>query len=276
MRLSLGFSPCPNDTFIFDAMIHGKVDTQGLSFEVVLLDVEELNKKAFAEELAITKLSFHAFAYLTEIYQLLDAGSALGNGVGPLLIANNVLSEDTINQAHIGIPGKNTTANFLLNLAYPKAQNKTEMLFSDIENAVLEGAIDAGLIIHENRFTYEDKGLVKIIDLGEFWENSTNMPIPLGGIAIKRNLPENIKQKVNQVMKDSVAYAFANPISSRNFIKQHAQEMDEVVQQKHIDLYVNDYSADLGPKGKAAIQKLFNMAVEKGLISEFDNEIFLR
>ena len=276
MRLSLGFSPCPNDTFIFDAMIHGKVDTQGLSFEVVLLDVEELNKKAFAEELAITKLSFHAFAYLTEIYQLLDAGSALGNGVGPLLVANNVLSEDTINQAHIGIPGKNTTANFLLSLAYPQAQNKTEMLFSDIENAILNGAIDAGLIIHENRFTYEDKGLVKIIDLGEFWENSTNMPIPLGGIAIKRNLPLNIKQKVNQVMKDSVAYAFANPISSRNFIKQHAQEMDEMVQQKHIDLYVNDYSADLGPKGKAAIQKLFNMAVKKGLISEFDNEIFLR
>ena len=275
MRLSLGFSPCPNDTFIFDAMIHGKIDTLGLEFEVVLLDVEELNKKAFAEELAITKLSFHAFAYLTEIYQLLHAGSALGNGVGPLLIANQQMTKGEVEQAHIGIPGKYTTANFLLSLAYPDAQQKTEMLFSDIEEAVLEQTIDAGLIIHENRFTYQAKGLKKVIDLGEFWEQSTKSPIPLGGIAIKRNLPQDIKAKVNRVMKESVAYAFAHPDSSADFIQQHAQEMDKLVQRKHIELYVNDFTKNLGGQGKAAIQGMMQMAVEKGILSSLNSNLFV-
>ncbi|MEN0003413.1 MAG: 1,4-dihydroxy-6-naphthoate synthase, partial [Bacteroidota bacterium] len=199
MNLSLGFSPCPNDTFIFDAMIHGKIDTEGLSFEVQLGDVEELNQKAFAKTLAITKLSFHAYAHLVEDYALLDAGSALGNNCGPLLIAKQPLAPTTIEKGPIAIPGKYTTANFLLGLAYPTASNKISMLFSDIEQAVVDEQVVAGLIIHENRFTYQDKGLVKLIDLGEYWETTTQMPIPLGGIVVNRKLPAEVQQKVNRV-----------------------------------------------------------------------------
>lgn len=276
MRLSLGFSPCPNDTFIFDAMVNGKIDTQGLEFEVVLLDVEELNQKAIAEELAITKLSFAAFAQITNIYQMLDAGSALGNGVGPLLIAKKDLSEKEILQARIAIPGEHTTANFLLSLAYPGAQNKTAMLFSDIEDAILREEVDAGLIIHENRFTYQNKGLVKLIDLGEFWEGETHLPIPLGGIAIKRNLPIALKQQVNQIMKNSVTYALNNPDASRDYVQMHAQEMNEEVQRKHINLYVNSFTADLGESGKMAIHKMMDMAVEKELIEAIEKDIFIK
>ena len=188
MKLTLGFSPCPNDTFIFDAMVHHKIDTEGLEFEVVMEDVEELNQRAFAHELDITKLSFHAYAYLINRYVLLSAGSALGNNCGPLLIAKKEMSEKEINNSKIAIPGKFTTANFLLGLAYPKAQNKIPVLFSEIEEAILSGKVDAGLVIHETRFTYHERGLVKIIDLGEYWEGDTGLPIPLGGIVVKRGL----------------------------------------------------------------------------------------
>ncbi len=275
MKLSLGFSPCPNDTFIFDAMIHGKIDTEGLAFEVILGDVEALNHSAFAGRLDITKLSYHAFAYLTAQYILLDAGSALGNNCGPLLIAKHPLSKSEILQSKIAIPGKYTTANFLLSYAFPEAQHKEVVLFSEIENKVLAEEVDAGLIIHENRFTYEQKGLVKLMDLGEYWETTTGMPIPLGGIVIKRTLPLDIQHKVNRVLQKSVAFAFENPKSSLPFVRAHAQEMDEAVMYQHIDLYVNDYSLQLGERGRAAVQQLFGVAMEKRFIPMIKEPIFL-
>lgn len=280
-KLSLGFSPCPNDCFIFDAMIHNKIDTEGLVFNVVMEDVEALNQKAFKGNLDITKLSYHAYAYLTEVYQLLNAGSALGNNCGPLLITKDnpdrILSElqTPDPKLSIAIPGKYTTANFLLSLAFPGAKNKTEMLFSNIEDAVSEGRVDAGLIIHENRFTYEQKGLKKIIDLGEYWETLTQMPIPLGGIVIKRNLPDELKNKVNRVIRKSIDYAFAKPKSSLSFVKEHAQAMSEEVMYKHIDLYVNNFSIDLGNRGREAVQLLFDKAQEKGLINKIKQQLFL-
>lgn len=277
MRLSLGFSPCPNDCFIFDALVHGKVDTEGLSFDVVMEDVEALNQRAFRGGLDITKLSYHAYAYLTEKYVLLDAGSALGHNCGPLLISKREIEPPELSddKLRIAIPGKYTTANFLLSLAFPRATNKTEMLFSGIEDAVLNEKADAGLIIHENRFTYEQKGLRKIIDLGEFWEGLIKAPIPLGGIVVKRDLPIDVKQAVNRVIRKSVVYAFSNPKSSLPYVKAHAQEMSEEVMYKHIDLYVNQYSIDLGEDGRKAVQLLFTKAREKGVIPELKEEIFL-
>jgi 1,4-dihydroxy-6-naphthoate synthase len=275
MKLSLGFSPCPNDTFIFDAMIHGKIDTEGLEFDVHLGDVEELNQQAFAGNLDVTKLSYHAYAYLTDKYCLLDAGSALGNNCGPLLIARAPMPQEEIIEAKIAIPGKYTTANFLLGYACPQARHKVEMLFSDIEDAVLRGDVDAGLIIHENRFTYQQKGLVKLVDLGEYWENSTQMPIPLGGIVIRRDLPPDFQLKVNRVLQRSVQFAFDNPKSSLAYVRAHAQEMDEAVMYQHIELYVNDYTETLGERGRAAVQHLFDVAVKNGVIPAQRQALFL-
>jgi len=287
MKLSLGFSPCPNDTFIFDALIHHKIDTEGLIFEPEYHDVETLNIKAFNEELDITKLSYHAFAYAIEDYELLDAGSALGFGVGPLLITKNKqLAEELSSYAgktlpekfqslRVGIPGKYTTANFLLGLAYPDLQNKIELVFSAIEKSLLDGSIDIGLIIHENRFTYQDKGLYKIQDLGNYWEETTNSPIPLGGIVIKRSLPQHVKEKVNQLIHQSVEFAFANPKSGIEYIRSHAQEMEEQVMYKHIELYVNQYSSDLGSVGRKAIQTMFDKAQALDLVPRTQKNIFL-
>ena len=281
MKLTLGFSPCPNDTFIFDALIHHKIDTEGLEFEVFYDDVETLNQKAFRGELDITKLSYHAFAYIVDKYVLLDAGSALGFGVGPLLICKGdpelLHSQLTIDHSPLtlGIPGKYTTANFLLGLAFPNATNKKELVFSEIEDAVLSNKVDVGLIIHENRFTYQDKGLKKIIDLGDYWEKQTGCAIPLGGIVANRNLPLDVQHKINRVLKKSVEFAFANPKSGLEFIRSHAQEMSEEVMYKHIELYVNKYSVDLGEEGRKAIQILFDTAREKNIIPEIKEEIFL-
>lgn len=273
--LSLGFSPCPNDTFIFDAMLHGKVDTEGLVFEVFMEDVEALNRRAFAGEIAITKLSYHAFAHLTDRYVLLDAGSALGNNCGPLLIAQSPMSDADIESARIAIPGKMTTANFLLSLAYPNARDKHETLFSEIENAVLSGNADAGLIIHENRFTYQQKGLVKLLDLGEYWETTTGLPIPLGGIVVNRDLPLEIQRKINRVLRRSVEYAFAHPADVMPFVRQHAQEMDDAVMRAHIDLYVTDYTVDLGEKGRDAVRQMFQIGQEKKVIPTYKENFFI-
>jgi len=276
MKLTLGFSPCPNDTFIFDALIHHKIDTEGLEFEVLFDDVETLNQKALKGELDITKLSFHAYAYVHEQYVLLDAGSALGFGVGPLLICKNQdLANNLSPELSVGIPGVYTTANFLLGIAYPQLGNKKVLVFSEIETSLLDNQIDLGLIIHENRFTYEEKGLHKIMDLGSYWETLTGCAIPLGGIVINRNLAPDVQHKVNRLVRKSVEYAFANPKSGLDFIKLHAQEMSEEVMYKHIDLYVNQYSVDLGLEGKKAIAVLFEMAEEKGIISPMKKDIFL-
>ena len=275
MHLTLGFSPCPNDTFIFDALVHNRIDTEGLTFELVMEDVEALNHRALRHELAVTKLSYHAFAYLVDVYALLESGSALGNGVGPLLIAKSPNVESTINQSVVAIPGTYTTANFLFSLAYPEAQNKQEFVFHDIEWAILRGDVSAGVIIHENRFTYQNHGLVKLMDLGEFWEKTTNKPIPLGGIVVRRDLPLEVQQKMERVMRRSVQYAFAHPKASYDFVAQHAQEMDETVRQKHIDLYVNHFTEGLGDKGRAAVGTLFDMANERSIIPPYTSKIFL-
>jgi len=274
MKLTLGFSPCPNDTFIFDALIHHKIDTEGLEFEVCFDDVETLNQKALKGELDITKLSFHAFAYVANQYALLDAGSALGFGVGPLLISKKEFKGDLSPDLKVGIPGKYTTANFLLGIAYPELQNKEILVFSEIEAALLKEKIDLGLIIHENRFTYQDKGLHKIIDLGDYWEQLTGCAIPLGGIVINRNIDKAIQLKVNRLIRQSVEYAFANPKSCIEFIRQHAQEMEEAVMYKHIELYVNKYSINLGVEGRKAIDTLFNLAQERNLIPAVPNELY--
>jgi len=274
-KLTLGFSPCPNDTFIFDAMLHGKVDTEGIDFEVFMEDVEALNRRAFAGGIDVTKLSYHAFAYLTDRFALLDAGSALGNNCGPLLVARAPMDAAAIAAARIAIPGKLTTANFLLGLAYPGARDKRETLFSDIEDAVLEGRADAGLIIHENRFTYAQKGLVKLADLGEYWETTTGLPIPLGGIAVRRDIPVDIQQKVNRVMRRSVEYAFAHPEEVMPFVRRHAQAMDDDVMKAHIDLYVTDYTADLGERGRLAVAEMFRIAREKGVIPAYAENFFI-
>ena len=274
MKLSIGFSPCPNDTFIFDAMIHGKIDTLGLDFEVTMGDVEELNRLAFQKELDITKLSYHAFGHLLNDYRLLDAGSALGRNCGPLLIAKKGFDPTTITSAKIAIPGKYTTANFLLSMAYPQAKNKIEYLFSDIETAILNNEVDAGLIIHENRFTYQGKGLVKLIDLGEYWEEETQLPIPLGGIVIQNKIDIAIRQKVNDVLKRSIAYAFEHPEESLPFIQKNAQEMDKKVMYAHIGLYVNDFSLDLGKEGKKAVIYLFEKAVKMNIIPAWNGDVF--
>jgi 1,4-dihydroxy-6-naphthoate synthase len=286
MKLTLGFSPCPNDTFIFDAMIHHKIDTEGLDFEVFYDDVETLNQKAMRGELDITKLSYHAFAYADK-YVLMDAGSALGFGVGPLLISDVEISisdlqsgtirngKSEIRNPLIGIPGKYTTANFLLGTAFPNATNKVELVFSDIENAVLEGRVDIGLIIHENRFTYQDKGLKKIIDLGDYWEKETGCAIPLGGIVANRKLSFDVQHKINRVIRRSVEFAFENPKSGLEFIRSQAQEMSEEVMYKHIELYVNKYSVNLGVEGRKAIKLLFDKALENNVIPEVKENIFL-
>ena len=277
MTLALGFSPCPNDCFMFDAIVNRRIDLEGLEFSVRLADVEALNTAALAGEADVTKLSYHAYAYCTRDYALLDAGSALGRGCGPLLISKRRIATDEVAAGglRIAIPGTYTTANFLLGLAFPNAQDKTPLVFSEIEGAVLEQRFDAGLIIHENRFTYEAKGLEKIIDLGEFWEDATGMPIPLGGIVVRRSLPDEVKHTVNRVLRRSVEYAFAHRAASLDYVRAHAQEMSEDVMYRHIDLYVNEFSVGLGAEGRRAVELLFEKAAATGTIPPANRSLFL-
>jgi 1,4-dihydroxy-6-naphthoate synthase len=277
VNLSLAFSPCPNDCFMFDAIVNRRIDLEGLEFAIHLADVESLNDAALAGRAQVSKLSYHAYALCADRYALLDAGSALGRNCGPLLISKRPITtaEATAGQLRIAIPGKYTTANFLLGYAFPLATDKTELLFSEIEPAVLDGRYDAGLIIHENRFTYEAKGLRKIIDLGEYWESTTGAPIPLGGIVIRRSLADAVKQAVNRILRRSVEYAFAHRDASLPYVRAHAQEMDEAVMYKHIDLYVNQYSVDLGEDGRRAIELLFDKAAASGLIPSVGESLFL-
>lgn len=268
MVLTLGFSPCPNDTFIFDAMINGKVDTKGLQFDYVMEDVETLNNWAAKGKLDITKLSYNAFLHTVDTYALLHSGSALGKGVGPLLIAKQPIDLSTAKGLRIAIPGINTTANLLLSLALPDAKNKTEILFSEIEAAVLDDKFDAGLIIHESRFTYRQKGLVKLIDLGDWWEQEMNAAIPLGGIVVRRSFDKELAATIDSIIKDSLAYAWKHYPSLTQFVTENAQEMEESVMRQHIELYVNDYTIDLGLEGRHAINTLFTKAKEAGLLKE--------
>ncbi len=274
MQLTLGFSPCPNDTFIFDALVHQKVDAEGLTFNYLLADVEELNQKAFNSELDVTKVSFNAFLSLTNRYQLLDAGSALGYGAGPLVISKHELKLSDLPECSIAIPGFNTTANLLLSIAIPEAKNRTAILFSSIEQAVADGKFDAGLIIHESRFTYEQKGLRKIADLGEFWESITGSPIPLGGIVARREFHPDIHAKLNRAIRRSIEYAFAHHDEPSDFVRCNAREMNDEVMKKHISLYVNDFSLSLGTRGRKAVDTLFEMAIKCGVISSIPDSIY--
>lgn len=274
MKLTLGFSPCPNDTFIFDAMVNGKIDTKGIEFDYVLEDVETLNKWALEEKLDITKLSYNTFLHVVDKYALLQSGSALGKGVGPLLIAKQPISLDNASNLRIAIPGVNTTANLLLSLAHPEAKNKTAYVFNEIEDAVLNGDVDAGLIIHENRFTYAAKGLHKLIDLGDWWEQNVNAAIPLGGIVTRRSFDKELIATIDAVIKESVEYSWKQYPQLSEFVTEHAQEMEEDVMRKHIDLYVNEYTTDLGPTGTHAIETLFNKAYGSGIIKNIPANIF--
>jgi len=260
MKLTIGFSPCPNDTFIFDALINKKIDTGDLSFEAVLEDVQTLNNYARAGRLDISKISYGVLPLVLGEYIVLTAGGALGKGVGPLLISkNDIAVTENINDKTIVIPGENTTAHMLFSLAYPKAQQKKFIIFSDIEEAVINGRADLGVIIHENRFTYQQKGLKKVIDLGEYWEQQTQYPIPLGGIVMKRSFSTALQKKADALIRKSVEYAFTNYPILAGYVKQHSQEMEEKVMRQQIELYVNDYSIDLAEEGKEAVRKLLTV-----------------
>jgi len=275
---TLGFSPCPNDTFIFDALVNHKIDTEGIEVNAVLEDVETLNRWALAGKLDITKLSFPAFFQSLNEYTLLDSGSALGKGVGPLLITKNKnqLTESEVNHATVALPGKNTTANLLFSFAYPQAVKKQFIIFSGIEDAVLSSKTDLGVIIHENRFTYQQKGLNKVIDLGEYWETKMNAPIPLGGIAIKRTIEPAQAKTINKLIRKSLDYAFAHYPFITDYVKEHSQEMSEDVMRKHIELYVNNYSLELGNDGRKAIEILHSVYNKNNGTKEAEvNTLFL-
>ncbi len=259
MTLTLGFSPCPNDTFIFDALVNNKIDTGSLSFDVVLEDVQTLNAWALQEKLDITKLSYGVLPLVLEKYVVLNSGSALGSGVGPMLIQNPILKFENVEEHLIAIPGENTTAHLLFSLSYPNAKNKIFIRYDEIENFVLENK-GLGVIIHENRFTYADKGLQKITDLGDYWERETGKSIPLGGIVIKRSIETKIKLQVDKLIRESIEYAYKHHYKElTDYVKKHSQEMSDAVMRKHIELYVNDYSINLGDAGRDAVQKLLSV-----------------
>lgn len=264
--LTLGYSPCPNDTFIFHALVHGIVRVGGLRFSERLEDVETLNRLAAGAELDVTKISYGAAPSLLRDYVLLRSGGALGRGCGPLIVARRELSHDELRTARIAIPGRNTTANLLLRLFAPDAQPGTELVYSDIMPAVARGDVDAGLIIHESRFTYPQHGLVKVVDLGEWWEQTTGHPIPLGGIMARRSLGDEAIRRIDDAIRRSVEHAFAHPDASRGYVREHAQEMDDAVAKQHIDLYVNRFSVDLGEEGEGAVRQLFARAAQAGIL----------
>jgi len=275
MRLTLGFSPCPNDTFIFDALVHGRIDTEGLDFDFFLADIEKLNSKALRAEVDITKMSIYAYGHTSRNYIILDSGSALGYGNGPLVIGRSMLTPEDLNRSRIAIPGRYTTANLLFSIFWPDATLKTEYLFSDIDKALLNGDVDAGIIIHETRFTYQKMGLVKIADLGEYWENLTSLPVPLGTIVAKRTLPEDVTMKVNRVIQRSLDYAYTDSMASFDFVTQNARELESQVLSNHIKTFVNDFTLQLGPVGKQTIKRLLDMAGQNNLIPELPERIFL-
>ncbi len=267
---TIAFSPCPNDTFIFDAMVHRKIDTGDLRFEYILEDVETLNRRAMEGRYDISKISYSVLSQLLDSYRLLRSGSALGRGVGPLLLTREPLPAGTdiaafLQQARIAIPGRWTTANFLLNSAFPDAQRREVVLFSEIEQALLDGKYDAGLVIHESRFTYAERGLHCLMDMGQWWEAGTGMPIPLGGIVLKKEIPAEDARQIETLIRASVQYAWEHYPALGEFITRNAQEMSEEVMRKHIELYVNAYSLDLGREGRAVVTDMIEKAKLAGL-----------
>lgn len=274
-QLTLGYSPCPNDTFIFYGLIHGQVSCPGIAFEERLEDVDTLNKLALAGELDLTKISYHALGHLREEYCLLRSGGALGRGCGPLVVAQQAMSMEQLRGKRIAIPGQLTTANLLLQLYGEGYENLLTLPFHEVMTAVCSGKADAGVIIHESRFTYQQQGLQKVLDLGQWWEEASGCPIPLGGILAKRSLGvERIKQ-IDAALRASVEYAFANPQQPQDYIKQHAQELEDEVVRNHIKLYVNDFSVDLGDEGIKAVETLFTRAEARGIIPASKLSLFV-
>jgi 1,4-dihydroxy-6-naphthoate synthase len=247
-------------------MVHGLIDCEGLEFDYRMEDVENLNHLAMEGRIDMVKVSYHAFLYLSPVYRLLDSGSALGSGNGPLLISKNEYSIGDLDDKMVAIPGEYTTAHLLLKLLAPSIRRKKILLFSEIEDSILKDESDAGVIIHESRFTFEKKGLKKIADLGELYDSLTHSLVPLGGIIVRKDLGAETVTKLNRIMHRSVAYAMENPGAVMEFVRCNAQEMEKEVMQKHIDLYVNQYTLDLGQAGRNAIARLFELALDRGLI----------
>ncbi|MFT3749468.1 MAG: 1,4-dihydroxy-6-naphthoate synthase [Agriterribacter sp.] len=281
MKFTLGFSPCPNDTFIFDALVNKKIDTGNIEFNVMLEDVQTLNRWAIEGKLDISKISYGVLPLVLAQYKILHSGGALGKGVGPLLISANPVDiyagNFEINDYIIAIPGENTTAHLLFSLAFPDAKNKVFKIFHEIEDFLLTSAHQKtlGVIIHENRFTYRQKGLHKLIDLGDFWEKKTGYPIPLGGIAIKKNISPAIQTKTDQLIQQSIKYAFSNYPHLPEYVKQHSQEMEETVMRQHIDLYVNNYSIDIGRDGRKAVDEFLHIYERNNIVSSIDHNVFI-
>ncbi len=272
--LSLGYSPCPNDTFIFYGLVHGRVPTPGVALKERLEDVETLNSLALAGALDLTKISYHALGHLRERYVLLRSGGALGRGCGPLVIAREARTMADLAGARIAVPGRLTTANLLLQISGEDFAQVVIMPFDRIMQAVSDGSVDAGVIIHESRFTYRQHGLVAVEDLGAWWESSTGLPIPLGGILARRELGSRLIHKLDAALRASVEYAFAHSTEPRTYIKAHAQELSDTVIDRHIDLYVNDFSLGLGQEGEEAVRTLFARAEERGILPACDLPLF--
>ena len=251
--LRLSISPCPNDTFMFDAIVNGRIDCEGLSFEVEYHDIEELNHGVEALGPDISKISCAVLPAIKQHYRLLDSGAALGRGNGPLLVRRK---GDKGAIKHLLVPGEHTTANALVGRLFPQIEYREPMLFSKIAEAVERGDADGGVLIHEGRFVYERRNLELVADLGVEWERQTDLPLPLGGIVIKRELGDDMRNRVERVLRRSIEYAFDNPLLSRDYIKAHAQEMEDDVIEKHIALFVNDFSLSLGEQGRRALTLL--------------------
>ncbi|MBK8710396.1 MAG: 1,4-dihydroxy-6-naphthoate synthase [Niastella sp.] len=274
MNIPIGFSPCPNDTFIFDALVNNKIDTEGIHFLPVLEDVQTLNEWAIQGKLPVTKISYGVLPLVTSQYKVLNSGSALGNGVGPLLITKNKQNDAALALETIAIPGENTTAHLLFSLAYPNHKNKIFLRYDQIEEYVQSGN-GPGVIIHENRFTYAEKGLHKIIDLGDFWEQQIKAPIPLGGIVVSKNIDKSIQLKIDRLIQKSIEIAHTNWPQLNDYICNHSQEMSEDVMRKHIELYVNDYSKNLGPTGHKAVLRLMDVYGQLKNISINREDVFV-
>lgn len=270
-KLSLAFSTCPNDTFIFHALAHGLIECGGLEFDISLADVEQLNQDARSGRHDVSKLSFAAFGQLADKYALLRSGAALGRGCGPLVIAKPDFDMARLPWAKIAVPGMMTTAWMLFGMYmsgwFAKLPNVTALTFDRIMQAVSEGEFDVGVIIHEGRFTYQEYGLVQIVDLGKWWEDKTGLPIPLGCIAVRRDVDKNIARMVERAISDSLSLAMKNPKETDAYVKKYAMEISSDVIRQHIALYVNDYSLDLGEDGKTAVSTLFDMAADAGLVA---------
>jgi len=273
-RLSLAYSPCPNDTFLFYALARRRIDLAGLAFDIRLEDVETLNRAAERGEFAVSKLSFGALGHLREKYGLLRGGAALGRGCGPLIVARPGFEPDRLADAVVAVPGMWTTARLLLGLYAPAVRDPKPMPFDRIMPAAADGSVDAGVIIHEGRFTYPEYGLIRVMDLGEWWESRTGLPIPLGGIAVRRDLGPDLARRIEGAVRDSVSWAFDHPGEADGYIRHHAQEMAPDVIRRHIELYVNDFTLDLGKEGEAAVAALFAEARSKGFFPETSVPLF--